>query len=247
MSSCTPAKKQTFIQESRTAALNISENRDLKTYLEKRTDYNLQPGDIISIEITSLTPSQYDFFSASENDLQFNQDPLLSGYLLDSEGYVVLPHIGKVLVSGLTVREAQERITTVVSDYLDSPNVYIRLVSFHFTILGEVIRQGKYNIYEDQINIMEAIGLGGGLTEYANFSNVRILRTENGVSKVGEVNLLEANLPTSPFYYLKPNDVVLISQVKTKNFRRNQASNIGLILSGIATIATVFIAFDRVQ
>ncbi len=225
---CTPAKKQTYLQTGTSAA--IPDFTNFKTYLEKRNEYQLQPGDIISIEITSLTPSQYDFFSASENDIEFNKDPLLSGYLLDSEGYVVLPHIGKVLVNNLTVRAAQEQITKVVSDYLDSPNVYIRLVSFHFTILGEVLQQGKYNIFEDRINILEAIGLGGGLSEYADLSQVRVLRTENGVSKVGELDLLQGNLPTSPFYYLQPNDVVLVSQLKTKNFRRNQSSNISLIL-----------------
>lgn len=243
--SCTPAKNQTYIQDGKGFLPTIPENTNLMSYVEKRPQYQLQAGDIISIEITSLTPSQYDFFSASANDIEFNQNPLLSGYLLDNEGYVILPHIGKVLVGGLTVVEAQEQITTVVSDYLDSPNVYIRLVSFHFTILGEVNRQGKYQIFEDRINVLEALGMGEGLTEYADFTSVRVLRTENGVSKVGELNLLQANLPTSPFYYLKPNDVVLVGQVKTKNFRRNQASNIGLFFSGIATIATVFIAFDR--
>lgn len=242
---CTPAKKTTYLSPNDGYKYGLPNNFDLKAHAEKREEYKLQPGDIISIDISSLTPNQYDFFSASENELGAKVDPLLSGYLVDPNGEIVLPHIGSLKVSGLSISETQNTISRIVSEYLDSPQVYVRLISFHFTLLGEVARQGKYSIYEDQVNILEAIGTGEGLTEYANFSDIRIVRSENGLTKVVNVNLLSDNLPSSEYYYLKPNDIVIVGQLKTKNFRRNQASNISLILSFFATIATVFIAFDR--
>ena len=244
-SACSPAKNHTYLNPDKSFKYDLDNNLDLKAFAETKHDYTLQSGDIISIDISSLTPNEYDFFSASENELGNQIDPLLSGYLVDQQGQIVLPHIGSVSVSGLTVRETQEAISKIISEYLDSPQVYVRLISFHYTLLGEVEDQGKYSIYEDQINILEALGSGGGLTEYADFTNVRVMRSENGVTKVINLNLLSEKLPTSDYYYLQPNDIVIVGQLKTKNFRRNSSSNIGLILSGIATIATVFIAFDR--
>lgn len=244
-SSCSPAKYHTYLNPKKGYKYTLENFSDHKMLVESKSDYTLQTGDIISIDISSLTPSEYDFFSASENELGNQIDPLLSGYLVDQQGQIVLPHIGPVRVSGLTVRQTQEAISEIVSEYLDSPQVYVRLISFHYTLLGEVEDQGKYSIYEDRINILEAVGSGGGLTEYADFTDVRVMRSENGVTKIIKLNLLSEQLPTSEYYYLKPNDVVIVGQLKTKNFRRNSSSNIALILSGIATIATVFIAFDR--
>ncbi len=239
---CAPAKKQTLLNADYQATFPS----DARNYVEQSGDYKLQPGDVISIKVSSLTPEEFNFFSKETSVFEGN-DPLLSGFLLDRDGNIVLPQIGSVLVKGLTIPEVQEQLKKILSDYLDSPSVYARLVSFHYTVLGEVTRQGRFSLLQDRINLLEALGTAGGLTEYADYEQVKILRSENGVSKVHHVNILAENLPSNPLYYLQPNDVVIVGQLKNKNFRRNSAGNIGLILSGIATAATVIIAFDRLN
>ena len=238
ISSCAPAKKQTFMYNE--------DRSSIRTYQEAPTEYKLQPGDILSVKISSLTPTEFNFFENPSNSNR-SFDPVVDGFLVDSEGYIVLPQIGNLLVRGLTVREAQDKIRTVVSQYLDSPNVYVRLASFHFTLLGEVNRQGKYPITEDKINILEAIGTGLGLTEFANFEEVRVIRSINGQSVVGSLNLLSPTLPSSEYYYLQPNDIVVVNQLENKNFRRNSSSNLALIFAGLGTIATIIIAYDRLS
>jgi polysaccharide export outer membrane protein len=217
-----------------------------RAYSEKTTAYRLQPGDIVQIKVYSLTPGEFDFFEElSEIDLR--TDPLLTGTLIGEDGTVILPAVGAVRVSGLTAREAQEKIRQVLVEYLDTPSVDVRLVSFDFAVVGEVQRQGKYGILEDRLNILEAIGMAGGLTEFANFETVKVLRSDNGVSTLHGVNLLDSNLPSSDYYYIQPNDVILVDQLKNKNFRRNSASNIALILSAVATGVTLILAVDNLS
>ena len=114
-------------------------------------------------------------------------------------------------------------------------------------MVGEVLRQGKYPILEDRINILEAVSTAGGLTEFANYETVKVLRTDNGISTLHGVNLLDPNLPNSNFYYIRPNDVIIVDQLKNKNFRRNSASNIALILSAVATGVTLVLAIDNLS
>ena len=234
--SCAPARKQTYFNEAVQG----------RSYTEKLSEYRLQSGDIVQIKVYSLTPGEFDFFSElSEIDLR--TDPLLTGTLIGEDGTVILPAVGAVKISGLTSREAQEKIRIVLQEYLDTPSVDIRLVSFHFSVVGEVLRQGKYEILEDRINILEAVGTAGGLTEFANYETVKVLRTENGISTLHGVNLLDPNLPNSSFYYIRPNDVIIVDQLKNKNFRRNSAANIALILSAVATGVTLVLAIDNLS
>jgi len=234
--SCAPAKKQTYFLESPPG----------KSFTEKLEEYRLQPGDVVQIKVYSLTPGEFDFFREL-SDVDFRLDPLLTGSVIGEDGSVILPAVGPVKISGLTSREAQLRISEILQEYLDTPSVDVRLLSFHFTVIGEVQRQGKYPILEDRINILEAVSTAGGLTEFANFETVKVLRTDNGISTLHNVNLLDNNLPSSNFYYIKPNDVIVVDQLKNKNFRRNSAANISLILSVVATSLTLILAIDNLS
>ena len=234
--SCAPARKQTYFDQTTVG----------KTFTENVTEYRLQAGDIVQIKVYSLTPGEFDFFKEL-SEIDFRVDPLLSGTLIGEDGTVVLPAVGPVRITGLTAREAQEKIRTILQDYLDTPSVDVRLLSFHFAVVGEVQRQGKYPILEDRINILEAVSMAGGLTEFANFETVKVLRTDNGISSLHGVNLLDNNLPNSNYYYIRPNDVIIVDQLKNKNFRRNSASNIALILSAVATGVTLVLAIDNLS
>jgi len=235
--SCAPASKSTYL-------LNTIES---KGYEEKVEEYKLQPGDLLRIDVVSLTEKEFDIFKDESTNNNNRQDPLLTGYLIDANGYLSLPFVGDVLVQRLTVREVREKIKLVLSDYLESPVVNVRMISFHYTVLGEVKREGKFEIYEDRVNLLEAIGSAGGVTQFANFEQVKILRTEDGVSTSHQVNLLDGDLPSSEFYYLRPNDVVVVDQSKNKNFRLNSSRNISLILGAIATSLTIILAVDNLS
>ena len=232
---CAPASKQTYF-----ATRPIG-----KTYVEKVEEYKLQAGDVIQIRINSLTQPEFNFMGEASSQIDARIDPLLAGYPIADDGTVVIPAVGPVNIAALTVREAQNKLVTILQDYLDTPSVSVRLVSFHFAVVGEVMKQGKYGILEDRINIFEALSMAGGLTEFANFETVKVLRTENGVSTLHSINLLDPNIPSSNYYHVIPNDVIIVDQLKNKNFRKNSASNIALILSALGTAVTIILAVDN--
>lgn len=233
--SCISTKKEAYLNQSR----NIS-------YTEKDYSYILQSDDVVSVNISSITPSEYNFFEKT-NELDVRIDPLLSGFLIDKKGFIHLPVIGSVNIQGLTIPEAQNKIKLLADNYLDEPTVFIRLVNFKFTLLGEVTKEGTYTVYESDINLLQAIGMGSGLTDYADRSKIRLVRSENNITSSHYVNLLSDNIIESDLYKLRPGDIIIVYPHKAKNFRRNQAANIALIFSGIATVATVIIAYDRIE
>ncbi|MDQ3536474.1 MAG: polysaccharide biosynthesis/export family protein, partial [Bacteroidota bacterium] len=169
--------------------------------------YRLKPNDIISVKISSISPSGYNFFTASENEIN-ERDPLLSGFLIHENGSIELPYVGNVELAGLTLLEAKQKLKEVAGQYLESPTVNVRLLSFQFTVLGEVGRQGRYTTYNPKTTILEAIGMAGGLNDFAERSKIKIIRSEGENTQIFHVNVLDDNLATSEFYYLQPNDVI---------------------------------------
>jgi len=237
--SCAPAKNQTYLY-------NAEPTRP--AHEEVLSDYRLQPGDVIRIEVVSLTAKEFDIFKdESVNQNNGNIDPILTGYIVDSNGYISLPFVGDILVQRLTVREVREKLNEILSEYLESPVANVRLISFNFTVIGEVIRQGRYDTFNDQINILDALATAGGVTEFANFKSVKLIRTEDGVSTMHYLNLLDGDLQGSDYFYIKPNDVIIVDQLNNKNFRLNSSRNIALVLGAITTALTVLLAVDNLS
>ena len=237
--SCAPAKNQTYLY-------NAEPTRP--AHEEVLSEYRLQPGDVLRIEVVSLTDKEFDIFKdESANQNNRNLDPILTGYLIDSNGYISLPFVGDILVQRLTAREVREKLNEILSEYLESPVANVRLISFNFTVLGEVIRPGKFDTFDDKINLLDALATAGGVTQYGNFKSVKLIRTQDGVSTMHYLNLLDGDLQGSDYFYIKPNDVIIVDQAKNKNFRLNSSRNIALILTAIGTTLTVLLAVDNLS
>ena len=234
---CVPIKKEIYLQSADES--NVVEDQVVSTYNQKDYQYRLEEGDIVSIKVASATPSEFDFLNHTNTrtitGFSLN-DPLLSGFQIEGDGTIPFPVLGKVEIAGLTLAEAREKLQNIVNDYLESPTVDIKLLSFQFTILGEVDREGAYITYNPTFSILDAIGRADGLTNYADRSKVKIIRAKGEVLEVAYVNLLEEDLLSSPYYYLRPGDVITVPPLNAKNWRVNSAANIGLILSGVTAI-----------
>jgi polysaccharide export outer membrane protein len=218
---------------------------DIKEIKEYDFQYRLRANDIISVKISSISPSDYNFFTASEKEIN-EKDPLLTGFLIHENGAIELPYVGNVEIVGLTLLEAKQKLKEVAGQYLESPTVNIRLLSFHFTVLGEVGRQGRYTTYNPKTTVLEAIGMAGGLNDFAERSKIKIIRSEYDNTKIFYVNVLDDQLASSEFYYLQPNDVIAVSALKTKDFRHNHAPNLALAFSAISAISLIFLNLTRV-
>lgn len=240
LASCVPQKKVILLQENPEVKNQVNADVLLKTYDLKQPVYALQPGDVLSLKVQSTTPSEYNFLSSGT--VSAGGDPLLEGYTLDAEGNMVLPVVGKVKLSGLSMPEARVKLTDALQPYLKEPTVNLRLLTFRYTIIGETGGQGQYTTYQDNINLLEAIANAGGFTPYSNRGSIKLIRYENGQAKLYKFSLLDDNVLAMSNFYLKPNDTIVLDPLPAKYFRENVVANVGLTLS---VFTTVLLLVDR--
>lgn len=227
IASCTSVKKLTYLQDN---GGEIVSNQDIlvKGVLLKTVQYRLKPNDRLMLNIFSLTEEKLNFIKKPEMELR-----------VDDAGQVHLPVIGGIAVAGLTIEAAEDKITQAAAEYLRSPQVSVKMLNFNITVLGEVHKQGAFTIEESTVNIVEALGRAGGVTENANMQTVRIIRNENDTAKIYAINLLKDNLLSSDKYFLQPNDVVIVNPVKARASNQQRLTVIGLIISIISSLAWI--------
>ncbi len=168
-------------------------------------------------------------------------------YLVDVEGNIDFPVLGKVKLLGLTVEEAKELIKQKLSEgYLKDPIVNIRILNFRISVLGEVRSPGSYPISGERVTIMEALALAGDLTIKGRRDNILIVRDFDGAKTYTRINLTNKEVFNSPVYYLTQNDVVYVEPNNSSMSASKGDTRIGLILSvssfliSLAILATRF-------
>ena len=247
ISSCVVNKKYQYLQKDDVNVKPgiIQKDSVLRNYNLRDFEYKLQPEDIISVKFYSLTPQEYDFFSLKSgggntfNQFQSGAATLINGYLIDEDGMVEFPVVGKVEVSGLSIYAAQNKILTVAKKYLESPVVEVRLLNFRFTLLGEVRKEGTFNSLNNRITMLEAIGLAGGFTDFADKANVKVIRQGRAKAQVYYLDLLDEQFLTSPFYYLNQNDVIVVPPLKQRPYQTYFAKNLSLVISSFSLLLIV--------
>jgi polysaccharide export outer membrane protein len=173
------------------------------------------------------------------------QSPL-SGYLVDINGNIELPRIGLVKAEGLKKSELEEVVKAKLGAELTRPSVIVRFMNFRITVLGEVGAPGVLNVPTERLTILEALGMAGGITEYGAVKRVKVLRENNGVREIAEMDLTSKDIFNSPFYQLQQNDVVLVdqSEYKISEAQRTRTSQqIGLATGIISTIVIIIAIF----
>ncbi|MEO1053513.1 MAG: polysaccharide biosynthesis/export family protein [Bacteroidota bacterium] len=241
LSSCVPNRKLVYLQKGDELKEEVVRDSVVRTYQLANYEYRIQPEDILSIRFESLTQKEYDIFSNQGDAVNAgNQNNLLiNGYLVDKDGSVEFPEIGKVQVGGFTIHEVESKIKTLAEAYVDEPVVKVRLLNFRVTVLGEVNAEGVINSFNNRVTIMEAIGLAGGFTDLADRTRVKIIRQKNGISEVFYTDLLAEDLMSSEYFFVHQNDILVVSPLKQRPFRTYFGQNVALVLSSISTILLV--------
>lgn len=220
----------------------------------------IQPDDLLNIQVVTLSAESNMLFNqgvigslgSSVSDARRSQtsNNATEGYLVDKDGYINFPVLGKIQLGGLTKDAATDTIANILDrEYVKNPTVNIRFLNFKITLLGEVSQPSTVTILTEKINIMEALSLVGDLTPIGKRENVLIIREKDGHRKLIRVDLNDKNLMASPDYYLQQNDIVY---VEPDSYRAVQASlrrpNIQFAIStilGVFSIITVIIALNR--
>ncbi|RAR47253.1 polysaccharide biosynthesis/export family protein [Flavobacterium lacus] len=209
-----------------------------KTDTFKWSDFSIQSGDIVSILITSDSPelsAVYNVVPPQQPGGMQGDMMNIRGHLVTSEGFVTIPVLGSQKIKGLTLERAQNQIQNELIDkgFLKNPVVICRLLNSKVTVLGEVRSPGTYTFYENNMTLLQALGLAGDLTIKGERKEIRIVRIEDGIQTYGSIDLTKKDWFTSPFYFIKPNDVIIvnpnISKVKASGIIENPGNFIGLL------------------
>jgi polysaccharide biosynthesis/export protein len=239
MSSCVTNKKYVFLQKNDVNVKDLPKDSIIRSYDLQKYEYKIQPEDNISVQFESLTPQEYDIFNRNiiAQQMQLTQgNAIMIGELVDPNGEIIYPVVGKVKVAGLTVYEAQAKLQQVADQYLESPVVKVRLINFRFTLLGEARREGTVILTTNRINYIEAIGLAGGLTDLADKRNIKLIRQIDGKAQVRYLNLLDENFINSPEYFVYQNDILIVPALRQRPYQTYFGKNLSLVISSLSLL-----------
>ena len=214
-------------------SLAYFENADsLKTVGTTALDYavKIRPADELIITVNSIVPEATAAYNlplvnpSLEGEVGVSSTPQNQTYVVDTEGEITMPVIGKIHAAGMTTKGLGDYLTEKISKEVDSPVVRVQLANFRVNVLGEVKRPGAIEAKSERFTIFDALAAAEDMTEYGERTNVMVIREENGQRAYHRVNLKDARIVDSPYYYLQQNDLVYVSP---NNKRKREANATG--------------------
>lgn len=216
------------------------QNIDTMAAQEKLNSYEIkiQPDDLLMIIVSADDPetaipfnlSTISVPSAINVNASRGQETMQS-YLVDANGTIDFPVLGKLKVAGLSRTELMQLLDGKIAKYIKNPIINIRLMNFKVSVQGEVTNPGTYPVSSDRVTLIEALSMANDLTIYGKRDNILIIREVNGVKSYNRVDITQADFIHSPFYYLAQNDVAYVEPNKTKINGAAVGANTGVIIS----------------
>lgn len=243
-----------------TKTVTYFQNKDEidQTISKQLYDAKIMPKDILQIQVFSITPEASEPFNlfkgttaATSSTSNTNQNSVYN-YLVDNDGSIVMPIIGTVEVGGLTKKDAEQLIKNKITPYVsESENVvvHVRMMNYKYAVLGGVRSPGLYTTQNEKVSILEAIAQAGDLTTFAYRDRIYLIReNSDGQKEYHQLNINDANIISSPYYYLQQNDVIYVEprKIEARNSFFSANSSIWLTLtSSLISVATLIIAITK--
>ena len=234
------------------AYLQNSEQVDLSSS-QRLYDARIMPKDQLTITVNTTNPEVSVPFNLLMQNVYTQGHNVTSGtgtvmpYLVDNEGYIKFPVLGAIHVEGLTKRECERMIETKIRPYLsenEQPVVTVQMSSYSISVLGEVAHPGTFMVSREEISIFEALAQAGDLTIYGVRSRVKLIRkSATGHKEIHTLNLNDANIINSPYYYLHQNDIVYVepNKAKAQNSSVGNMTTLWFSATGIAISLTTLL------
>lgn len=210
------------------------------TYTNEPPVYKLQPNDVISINIKSLDDDLVDYLSLRPPGgmVMINEVAnFVDGFSVSDSGFIFMPRIGKIYVLGLSVEQTRQKIQDRIREtQVGDVSVFVALVSFRISVTGEVGNPGQFYVYNNQVNLLEAISRAGGFTDFADRQSIKLIRQTKTGSVVKRLDFTDPNILNRPEYYLIPNDIIVVDNLEQKNQRGN-LSTLVIVNTLVSTIS----------
>ncbi len=227
------------------------QNADSISYAASRILYEakIMPKDELTITVITTDPKASMPFNLSVTSTIGSGGQLstsggsLQGYLVDNSGNIEFPVVGTLHVGGLTKKGAEDLIKNKVKPYLaegENPIVTVRMASYRVVVFGEVTKPGVISVPQEKMSVIEALAQAGDLTIYGKRENVLLIREDaTGQKSIHRLNLNDANLINSPYYYLQQNDVLYVEPNKVKAQNSAIGSSTTLWFSAVGTLISI--------
>jgi polysaccharide export outer membrane protein len=214
---------------------------DTLTAQEKSPSYEIkiQPDDLLMISVSAEDPEIAKAFSLNASSETTAGASAGSVYLVDANGFIDFPTLGKMKVSGLSRTEVLQLLDGKLSQYIKKPIVSLRITNFKVSVQGEVLAPGTFPVASERITLIEALTMAKDLTVYGKRNNILIIREIDGVKTFNRVDITSASFMNSPFYYLAQNDVVYVEPNQNKINGSAVGPSTGLIFSVISILVTL--------
>ena len=238
--SCSSSEELAYVHDA---------NRNEETPITGRFTKGIQANDLLSIYVESETPAATIPFNQETNKIAMTDGVVMNpgssavnGYLVNNEGDIIFPVLGRVHVLGMThdqlATELQHRL--VSEGHILDAQVTVKLMNFKVCVLGDVAKPGMIVANGERLTIFEALSMVGDLTIYGQRQNVTVIREENGVRTVGELDLSSKDVFESPYYYLHQNDVVYVEpNMKKKKSAERDPMTMTYISTGLSVLSVL--------
>lgn len=246
MASCSTYKNINYIQD-------VEANKAEKIAINK--GILIQPKDMISIVVSSRNPELAVMYNLPVVSYQAGSETSttgyqkLIGYVVDNDGDIDFPILGKIHAAGMTRWDLAKEIKKQLENEVKDAVVTVQFMNFKISVLGEVTSPGTYSIEGDKITLLEALSLARDLTIFGRRDNISVIREQNGERVVYQVDIRSVEMFKSPAYYLQQNDVVYVEPNKVRagqsTINENNVKSVGLwvsVGSFLTTIATMIIS-----
>jgi polysaccharide export outer membrane protein len=234
LSSCNSYEKLTYLQD-----IEITEKASI--FEKQKPGYQLQAGDLLYVQIITENQEINQLFNplssqTSSQNLRA-ESMFYTSYLVNDSGYIEMPLLEKIYVSGLNIDQLGDSIKQKAYRFLKNPQVIAKLANFKFTLLGEVKAPGVKQVTANQINIMEALAYGGDISYNGNRKKLLLLRQTAEGTQSYRINLTKQAIVNSELYYIMPNDIIYVEPLRSTLFRE-QASDYVFVVSALSSTLT---------
>ncbi len=241
LTSCISTKDLTYLQPNST-----TKSDSIKVAQETSKPYRIQANDILSVNIKALDQKLVEMFSTTtQNNNQVQLSPqtmYFNGYTVDDHGNIRVPILGEVNVLGYTTDEVRQKIEKqLLEEYFKKEaNIFVtvKLAGLRYTINGEINNPGSGVLYQDRATVMEAIANSGDIATTGNRKEVQIIRKFPHGFETYSIDLTDANAMNSPYYYIQPNDYIIVKPLKQKTW--------GTGVTGMQSVATIMTAISLI-
>ena len=236
MASCVSSKKVVYLNNLADSANDGISNA--KTNFEAP----IQKNDLLSIAVGGSNPEDLTSLNSGSGIIPGAAAAATKGvgYLVEGDGKIQFPFLGRVQAAGLTRLQLEDTLTSRLKDYTKNPVVNIKFMNYGYSVLGEVNHPGRFEMDNERTTILDAIGMANDMTIYGKRNDILVIREVNGHREFGRLDLLSKDVFKSPYFYLKTNDVVYVEPVRSKFFIRSGAPQyIGIAAAGITLLLTL--------